>query len=338
MIDHAANSHSRKNLLTGEWVLVSPQRLERPWQGDVETEESGEMSPHDPDCPLCPGNRRANDTVNPDYTGPFVFDNDFPAISISDEVPGGEQPVFESRRENGYCKVVCYSERHDLRLSTMLVEDVRDAFARLCAEYAALECDDEIAYVQVFENRGKMMGCSNLHPHVQIWATEHLPTEIGKELHEQGHWFAVHNRPLLADYYQAELDDGARIVTTSEHFVALVPFWATWPFETMILPRRNFAAPTEMTTVELSAFAEISQSVLAAGDHLFDTSLPYSMGWHPRPCDGEEHPEWIFHAHLYPPLLRSATIRKHMVGFEMLAMPQRDITPEVAAAKLREYC
>jgi UDPglucose--hexose-1-phosphate uridylyltransferase len=329
-------SHSRKNLLTGEWILVSPQRLERPWRGNIDEPETDELPVHDVDCYLCPGSRRANDIINPEYTGPYIFDNDFSALSTDSENIQTGHPVFEARSERGHCKVVCYTERHDLRLSTMSPGAVESAVVAMTREFAVLDEREDTAYVQVFENRGKMMGCSNPHPHAQIWATEHLPTEISKELHEQGRWLAVHHSPLLMDYCQAEIGDGARIVTTNDHFVALVPYWATWPYETMILPRRVFGAPTDMTADEVSSFADILKSVLAACDRLFATAAPYSMGLHPRPSDGEEHPEWVFHTHIYPPLLRSSSIRKHMVGFEMLAMPQRDITPEAAAEKLRE--
>jgi UDPglucose--hexose-1-phosphate uridylyltransferase len=331
-------SHSRRNLLTGEWVLVSPQRLVRPWQGQVETPEPPGSPAHDPDCYLCPGNTRASGDVNPDYRGPFVFDNDFPALTPHSEPGNAAAPPFELRPEPGECRVFCYTERHDQRLSTMPVADVETAIHSLNDQFESLDRRDEIDYVQIFENRGRMMGCSNLHPHAQIWATKHLPTEIEKELGEQRSWFDNQGTPLLVDYCAAELKDGARIVTSNEYFVAIVPYWATWPFETMLLPRRTFGAPTDMTADELSSFARILSSVLSATDHLFDTAAPYSMGFHPRPSDGEPHPEWVFHTHIYPPLLRSASIRKHMVGYEMLAMPQRDMTPEQAAEMLRDVC
>ncbi len=331
-------SHSRRNLLTGEWVLVSPQRMQRPWQGQVDEPEADDSAAYEPGCYLCPGNTRANDHVNPDYRGAYVFDNDYSALTPDSAPANSQSALFDVRAEPGACRVVCYSEQHHLRLSTMPLADVELALRTLCEEFAALDRREDIGYVQVFENRGRMMGCSNPHPHAQIWATQHLPTEIEKELHEQRRWLDANGTPLLADYLEAELGDGTRIVASNDHFVALVPYWATWPFETMLLPRRQFGAPTEMTAEELSALAAILSQALGAVDSLFDTAAPYTMGFHPRPSDGDAHPAWVFHAHLYPPLLRSAGVRKHMVGFEMLAMPQRDITPERAAELLREHC
>ena len=331
-------SHARKNLLTGEWVLVSPQRLERPWQGDVDQPEAASLPAHDPDCFLCPGNRRANEVTNPDYVGTFVFDNDFSALTSDSHAQASTSPLLLGRRERGHCKVICYTERHDWRLSIMPLDAVRDAIKTLTREFAALDEREDTAYVQVFENRGRMMGCSNPHPHAQIWATEHLPTEVSKELDEQSKWLDEYGTPLLCDYRAVELDDGSRLVAANDHFVAVVPYWATWPFETLILPTRHFGAPTDMTSDETVAFAGILQTVLPAYDKLFETAAPYTMGFHPRPSDGQPHPEWLFHAHVYPPLLRSSSVRKHMVGFEMLAMAQRDITPESAAKQLRAHC
>jgi len=333
----SGKSHSRKNLLTGEWILVSPHRLDRPWQGNIDEPESDQLPHHDPGCYLCPGSLRANNVTNPDYTGPFIFDNDFPALAPDSENEESGELLFESRRERGLCRVICYTEKHDWRLSTMPLSAVESAVGAMTDEFSVLDRRDDIAYVQIFENRGKMMGCSNPHPHAQVWATEHIPTEISKELSEQVRWQDDRGSPLLADYCQAEMAAAKRLVTTNEHFVALVPYWASWPYETMILPRRAFAAPTDMTSDELSALAAILKSILSACDWLFDTAAPYSMGLHPRPSDGKPHQEWIFHAHIFPPLLRSSAVRKHMVGFEMLAMPQRDITPETAAERLRGF-
>ena len=333
----SGKSHSRRNLLTGEWILVSPHRLERPWQGKIDETESDQLPSHDAGCYLCPGSLRANGVANPDYTGIFVFDNDFPALAPDGENEEHGDSLFESRRERGHCKVICYTEKHDWRLSTMPLSAVESAVSAITDVFSALDRRDDVAYVQAFENRGKMMGCSNPHPHAQIWATENLPTEISKELREQVRWYEKNGSPLLADYCQAEIAAALRLVASNEHFIAVVPYWASWPYETLILPRRAFGAPSDMTRDELSAFAALLKSVLAACDGLFDTAAPYSMGFHPRPSDGKLHPEWIFHAHIYPPLLRSSTVRKHMVGFEMLAMPQRDITAETAADKLRGF-
>ena len=329
------DSHSRRNLLTGDWVLVSPHRTERPWQGQVEKNLHADESAYDSECYLCPGNQRANDNVNPDYVGTYVFDNDFSALSGNRNVIASPDTMFDARPESGRCRVVCYTEKHNLRLSTMPREDIKTALASLTREFIELDKEDSIAYVQVFENRGQMMGCSNPHPHAQIWATEHLPHELTRELEQQLAWHTKNGTPLLADYRQAEINDGSRVVAGNDEFVAIVPFWAVWPFETLILPRRDFSSFDELSATELSGLADILKTTLSLYDRFFDVAAPYSMGFHPRPSDGKAHPEWIFHGHIFPPLLRSATVRKHLVGFEMLAMPQRDLTPEQAAERLR---
>ena len=332
----ADQSHARRNPLTGEWLLVSPHRLQRPWQGQVETQEVEQLPRYDPGCYLCPGNSRANDEHNPDYQGAFVFDNDFPALTRESELAETSQPLFQARPESGRCRVVCYTERHDLRLATMSDSDLRVALEAIIDEFSTLDQQEDIGYVQVFENRGAMMGCSNEHPHAQIWATENVPTEAAKELAAQSDYLAEHGTPLLTDYLQAELEEGSRVISESEFFVAVVPYWAVWPYEALILPRRLVAAPDQLQEDEIAALAETLKAVLSSYDLLFSTSAPYSMGLHARPSDGVPHPEWQFHIHIYPPLLRSATVRKHLVGFEMLGMPQRDLTPEVAAEALRE--
>ena len=329
-------SHSRRNLLTGEWVLVSPHRLQRPWQGQIENVDSEELSSYDAECYLCPGNKRANDNESPDYRGPFAFDNDFPALTAESDVGASAHPLFELRPEAGCCRVVCYTERHDLRLATMSEDDLCAALNAMIAEFTSLDQREEIAYVQVFENRGAMMGCSNPHPHAQVWATSELPTEPAKELESQARYLQQHGRSLLMDYLTAELDDGSRVIQENEHFVAVVPYWAVWPYEALILARRRVAAPDELSGDEIASLGQTLRVVLASYDKLFGVAAPYSMGLHSRPSDGERHPEWQFHIHIYPPLLRSATVRKHLVGFEMLGMPQRDLTPEVAAQTLRE--
>ena len=329
-------SHSRRNPLTGEWVLVSPHRLQRPWQGQVEESDIETLPSHASDCYLCPGNERANGIANPSYSGPFVFDNDFAALTAASDVHADTSALFGSRPETGVCRVICYTERHDLRLATMSDADRAVALSAMIDEFAELDARDDINYVQVFENRGQMMGCSNPHPHAQVWATSAVPSEPAKELATQSEYFAANESVLLDDYLREELARGERIVAENEHCVALVPYWAIWPYETLLLPRRVVAAPTDMTEVEVASLAALLGRVLAGYDALFGTAAPYSLGLHPRPSDGEAHPEWQFHVHVYPPLLRSATIRKHLVGFEMLGMPQRDLTPEVAAEKLRQ--
>jgi len=335
-VSKADQSHARRNPLTGEWILVSPHRLQRPWQGQVGTQEPEHLPEYDPGCYLCPGNSRANDEHNPDYQGAFVFDNDFPALTIDSDVAVSTNPLFASRPESGRCRVICYTERHDLRLATMSTDDLCAAIEAMTTEFKELDRQDDIGYVQVFENRGEMMGCSNAHPHAQVWATQNLPTEVVKELVAQSDYLAEHGAPLLIDYLQAELEEGARIIFKNECFVAMVPYWATWPYEALILPRRLVAAPDELHADEIASLALMLKTVLSSYDTLFSTSAPYSMGLHARPSDGASHPEWQFHVHIYPPLLRSATVRKHLVGFEMLGMPQRDLTPEVAAEALRE--
>jgi len=333
-------SHQRKNLLTGDWVLVSPQRMQRPWQGMVEAPEPVVVDPYDPDCYLCPGNERAGGKRNPAYTGPFAFDNDFTALSADsdkeDFAAGAADPMFVAAPLNGCCRVVCYTARHDQHLADMPDEELLQAFAFMTEQFAELDRRPDIAYVQVFENRGQMMGCSNPHPHAQIWATSDVPVEPAKELHSQAIYFAACGRSLLMDYLAAEISQGSRIVYENEYAVALVPFWAVWPFETLLLPRRAMTGPQEMSADELQGFARVCKRTLRAYNTLFGTPVPYSMGFHPRPSDGMPHPEWQYHAHIYPPLLRSASVRKHLVGFEMLGMAQRDLTPEAAAARLRE--
>jgi len=327
-------SHARKNILTSEWVLVSPHRTLRPWQGQTESSPATAAVSYDPACYLCAGNKRANGERNPDYTGPYIFDNDFPALSAESAIEQDDSPFFTARTESGCCRVVCFSEKHNKRLSTMKRADVAAALQAMIADFSALSRTGKFEYVQVFENRGEMMGCSNQHPHAQIWATEHLPTELAKELACQKAHHDAAGSALLMDYLDAELADGSRLVCSNEHFVALVPYWATWPFEQLLLPRRHASTPEAFSATEVDALAALLRESLTANDRLFDTAAPYSMGFHAAPCRGQ-HPEWQFHIHLYPPLLKSATIRKHLVGFEMLGMPQRDLTPEVAAERLR---
>jgi UDPglucose--hexose-1-phosphate uridylyltransferase len=329
------HSHRRKNLLTGEWVLVSPQRTQRPWQGQVEDTPVAHGQAYDAKCYLCAGNARANGEHNPAYSGSYAFDNDFPSLSSTSKYIADTGPMMQARAETGRCRVVCYSEKHNLPLADMGINEIASVLGFLAEEFCQLDSDPEISYVQVFENRGQMMGCSNPHPHAQIWATSGIPNEAAKELSSQQAYWASHGKPLLLDYLDEEVRYGSRIVCSNDDAVSLVPYWATWPFETLLLPRRTLTSADEMTDLERRGFAEVLKATLLACDRLFSTSTPYSMGFHPRPSDGLKHPEWQFHAHIYPPLLRSASVRKHMVGFEMLGMPQRDLTPESAAERLR---
>jgi len=331
----ADRSHSRRNPLTGEWLLVSPQRLSRPWLGQVEEAEPEVLPGHDSDCALCPGNTRANGARNPDYEGAFAFDNDFPALTAESESAGSDHPLFESRPETGHCRVICYTGRHDLRLATMDNAARTLALEKIIDEFAQLDRRPDIGYVTAFENRGRMMGCSNPHPHAQVWATSNVPAEAARELESQRRYFDAHRKSLLLDYVAAETAEGSRLVVDEEHWLVVVPYWAVWPYETLVIPRRALQAPDELRPVEIENLAAALGTILQACERLFNASVPYSMGFHPRPSDGRPHPEWQFHIHIYPPLLRSATVRKHLVGFEMLGQPQRDLTPEAAAANLR---
>jgi UDPglucose--hexose-1-phosphate uridylyltransferase len=329
-------SHRRQNLLTGQWILVSPHRTQRPWQGQVDDPEGAAGPDYDPACYLCPGNVRATGARNPQYAGSFAFDNDFPALSAESRIEATGSPLLVAEPESGCCRVACFSERHDLRLATMDDAGVARALRFLFAEFDALDRRPDVGYVQVFENRGRMMGCSNPHPHAQVWATRSVPDEPAKEGARQRAWFEANGRPLLMDYLATELERGERLVSVDEHAVALVPYWATWPYETLLLPRRPVSGPAALTDADVDGLARVLRRTLVALERLFSTAVPYSMGFHPRPADGAPHPEWQFHAHIYPPLLRSATVRKHMVGFEMLGTPQRDLTPEAAALALRD--
>ena len=329
-------SHRRFNPLTGEWVLVSPHRAQRPWQGRREADGAPAALAHDPNCYLCPGNWRANGARNPDYPHTFVFDNDFPALQPDAPVSAERDGLIVAEGESGRCRVLCFSPRHDLTLSGMAVADIERVVGVWIEETIALGGLPDIRCVQIFENRGEMMGASNPHPHGQIWATRHLTNELEKETHRQSEYLLKHGRPLLLDYLAQELQSGERVVVGNDDFCVLVPFWANWPFETLVLPRRRIGGFDEMGAGEKTSLAQALSRLTKLYDSLFDAPFPYSMGFHQKPTDGALHAEWQMHAHFYPPLLRSATIRKFMVGFEMLGSPQRDITPEAAAARLRE--
>lgn len=328
--------HRRLNLLTGDWVLVSPHRAGRPWLGQVEKMPPENLPPHDPECYLCPGNKRAGGIQNPQYTGTFVFDNDFASLlPDSGKEQGNGSKLLIAHPERGVCRVVCFSPRHDLTLPELDTAAVEQVIATWAEQSAALGGRDFIQSVQVFENKGALMGCSNPHPHSQIWAQSVLPNETQKELGSQRAYAAAHSGPLLLDVLEEERRQGERILVENEHFSALVPFWAVWPFEVLVVSKRPIAYLVDLTPTEIGSLAYILKQITTRYDNLFEISFPYSMGFHQAPFDGYEHPEWVLHAHFYPPLLRSATVRKFMVGYEMLAMPQRDITPESAAERLR---
>lgn len=333
--------HRRYNPLTREWVLVSPHRTKRPWQGQVEQPAPEHRQTYDPHCYLCPGNERAGGVRNPHYTETFVFTNDFAAL-LPDTPPGElahsnpkHASLLRAVSERGTSRVVCFSPRHDLTLAEIDHAGLRSVVDVWVEQYLEIGALPYIGHVQIFENRGAMMGASNPHPHGQIWATEHLPLNIQREQDAQAEYYAAHGRTLLADYLEVELEEQTRIVCMNDHFVALVPFWAFWPFETIVISRRPVSALPELEPAERDGLADILKRLTTRYDNLFQVSFPYSMGFHQRPTGGQEHPEWHLHAHFYPPLLRSATVRKFMVGFELLAEPQRDITPEQAAERLR---
>ena len=365
--------HRRCNPLTGEWVLVSPQRTERPWQGRLEEPPREDVSEYDPSCYLCPRNSRAGGIRNPDYEGTFVFDNDFPALlptlkpnTLPDQGPDerapsvgsslhgvisgphqiaqayeavGSVPAWLSTHPvDGVCRVICYSPRHDLSIAQLGADRVAEVVETWASQVAELSAMPGISYVQLFENKGEMMGCSNPHPHGQIWATSAIPNEVVKEDRNQAAYLDEHGACLLCSVIDHEIDRGERLVYQNDEWVALVPFWAIWPYELLLVPRHHNACLTEHDDAQRRALVATWQAVARGYDRLFQVSMPFSWGWHITPKKSTNRAAWHVHAHFYPPLLRSATVRKFMVGYEMLAGPQRDITAEQAAEQLRARC
>ena len=329
--------HRRYNILTGEWILVSPHRAKRPWQGKVEKNTASLRKPFDEGCYLCPGNERAGGIKNPVYTETFVFQNDFSAlIKEASDFKYNKKDLLIAKGEPGICKVVCFSPRHDLSLADMEQEDIKRVIDVWTNEYVELGKNDFINYVQIFENKGELMGCSNPHPHGQIWAQKSIPVEPAKEQKQFEKYFKENKKSLLKEYLKLELKQKERIVYENEDFAVLVPFWGVWPFETMIISKRHFGSLPEMKEKEKISLAGAIKNLTKRYDKLFEVSFPYSAGIHQSPTDGKSHKEWHFHMHFYPPLLRSASVKKFMVGYEMLANAQRDITPEAAAQRLRE--
>jgi UDPglucose--hexose-1-phosphate uridylyltransferase len=336
VFDLGEHSHRRFNPLTREWLVVSPHRTKRPWQGQEERPNRHIPPRYDPECYLCPTNKRAGNNVNPDYKNTFVFDNDFAALEP--DVPAGEISVnglLAAKSERGICRVICFSPDHSLTLARMKTNDVTLVVDKWIDEFQQLGSKDFVSYVQIFENRGEMMGASNPHPHGQIWATQSLPGEPSKELDAQRRYSDSTDRCLLCDYQTLERERSERIVFENDAFTVLVPYWALWPFELMIVSNAHRRSIDEFNGAERAAFADALKRLTTRYDNLFLTPFPYSMGFHQKPTDGGEYPYVHFHAHFYPPLLRSATVRKFMVGFELLGSPQRDITPESAAERLR---
>jgi len=336
MLDLHKTSHRRWNPLLREWVLVSPHRTQRPWQGQIEKMSPAQRPKYDPNCYLCPGNSRAGGHKNPEYTGTFVFDNDY--ASLLPDTPQGEfreSSLMIAESERGICRVLCFSPRHDLTIANMELDDVVDVVRVWSEQYQELGAIDWARYVQIFENRGEMMGASNPHPHCQVWANETIPNYPATEQSAMLEFTKDNAKCMLCEYLHLERTHGVRIVCANSFFTVVVPFWAVWPFEVLVLANEHIAAMDQLSPDAERALADILTRVTSRYDNIFGVSFPYSMGFHQRPTDGEEHAEWHFHAHFYPPLLRSATVRKFMVGYEMLATPQRDITPESAAERLR---
>lgn len=329
--------HKRLNILTGDWVMVSPHRTKRPWQGKVEAAAITERPEYDETCYLCPGNKRSDGSVNPVYTEPYAFTNDF--SSLLKDTPEGhlnQKGLLQASSEKGICRVICFSPKHNLTLPQMEVDAIAQVINLWQNEYQELSKNSWIKYIQIFENKGDIMGCSNPHPHGQIWAQSSIPVEPAKESIQQLKYFQENNKSLLSAYLDIELELKERIIAENDHFVTLVPFWAVWPYETIIISKRHITNILEFTDEEKLALAQILKELTIKYDNLFETSFPYSSGMHQAPVNDGEHPEWHWHIHFYPPLLRSATVKKFMVGYEMLANPQRDITAEQAAKKLRE--
>lgn len=327
--------HRRFNPITGEWLLVSPHRTKRPWQGQQEPNVWPDSPAYDPSCYLCPGNLRVGGEVNPAYSNTFVFTNDFAALMPEvPDAPSGNDPLFRLQAERGTSRVICFSPDHSKTLPLLSDEEMRAVIDTWMSQTA--ELGQRYASVQVFENKGAVMGCSNPHPHGQVWAQSQLPTLVQKADTNQRAFFQQHGVKMLLDYAHKELAKGERVVVTNDHWVAVVPFWAAWPFETLLLPRMACSRITDLTPAEQHSLGMILRDLTARYDNLFECSFPYSMGWHGAPFTGDDPAPWQLHAHFYPPLLRSASVRKFMVGYEMLAEPQRDISPEQAAERLRQ--
>ena len=325
--------HRRYNPLNDKWILVSPQRNNRPWNGKTETLTEPLGTSYDKECYLCPGNIRASGLTNNQYNGCYIFDNDYAAIQANDERISSSEPLFKSQTVNGACKVICYSPDHSKTLPELELNNLIGIINAWRTIYTDLE--EKYKWVQIFENKGEINGCSNPHPHGQVWASSHLPDEVERENKNQQAYYEKNNRPLLLDYLEDEIEKNERIVCLNDDWVVLVPYWAAWPFETLLLPRTPISHMNHLKKSEIKSLAKIIKSLTTRYDNLFNTSFPYSMGWHCRPA-GERSKHWIMHGHFYPPLLRSATVQKFMVGYELLGETQRDISAEQASNMLRQ--
>ncbi len=329
-------SHKRLNILTGEWVLVSPHRAKRPWQGQNEAVSNAVRPAYDETCYLCAGNTRINGEVNPKYEDVFIFTNDFAALQKDSKSFSVEDGLLVAESETGICKVVCFSPDHSKSLADMDAKDIQKVVFAWQKEFKELSDNPNINYVQIFENKGAVMGCSNPHPHGQIWSQSTLPNEVDKKNTQQLAYYNKNNSSLLGDYLSQELEKQERIIFENDSFVVLIPFWAVWPFEAMIVPKKQQSNILELNDTEALEYAEAISVLTKAYDKLFNTSFPYSSGIHQAPTNGNGNKHWHWHMSFYPPLLRSATVKKFMVGYEMFGSPQRDITAEIAAKMIRE--
>lgn len=327
--------HRRYNPLSDTWIIVSPHRTQRPWQGQQESVTKMQENSYDPTCYLCPGNTRANGETNPHYSGVYIFENDFPALLMqesSETLPN--TPLFQQQAIKGRCKVLCFSPDHHKSIPSLMPEEMQQVIHTWQSEFTTL--GETLQWVQLFENKGAAMGCSNPHPHGQIWAMDYIPTEIAQENTTQERYYQQYQRPMLLDYMHRECERSERIVLENNNWLVVVPFWAKWPFETLVLPKFTCPSWHTVTSAHTITLADILQKLTCGYDTLFQCSFPYSMGWHCAPPQQQNNAAWQLHAHFYPPLLRSASVKKFMVGFEMLAEIQRDITPEQAAHQLRQ--